>query len=251
MMSPEMQSFALIFLAWFSVGVDAYGNGQVTAACSTMMPSHGASAQTSSSPYVLTLSKTTYSPGEKITVTLTSSSGSTQFQGFLIQARSVSGTTSWGSFQVTSDAQTLTCTTAADAVSHTSNSRKTNLQVTWVAPTSTTENIQIRATVVQTELVFWTNVNSPTLSFMAVASNTASSTASTTATSTTTTTTTATSTARAINTSSSTLNNGTSVTKTTTSINNNQSSGGSQLRIQNFQAFLLFGVVVIISFLVQ
>ncbi|XP_040216118.1 putative ferric-chelate reductase 1 isoform X2 [Rana temporaria] len=250
-MSPAIQSFALIFLAWFSVGVDAYGNGLVTAACSSMMPQHGASAQTSSSPYILTLSKTTYSPGEKITATLTSSSGSTQFKGFLIQARSASDTTPWGSFQVTSDAQTLTCTTAADSVSHASSSRKTSLQVTWIAPTSTTANIQIRATVVQTESVFWTNVNSPTLSYMAVPSNTASSTASTTTTTSATTTTAISgSTTTTSSTSSSTLNNGASVTKTT-SINNNQSSGGSQLCIQNFQAFLLFCLVVVVSFLVQ
>lgn len=165
-MSPAIQSFALIFLAWFSVRVDAYANGQVTDACSTMMPQHGASAQTSSSPYVLTLSKNTYSPGEKITVTLTSSSGSPQFEGFLIQARSGNNTTPLGSFQVTSNAQTLTCTTAASAVSQTSSSGKNSLQVTWVAPTSTADNIQIRATVVQTGMVFWTNVGSPTLSYV-------------------------------------------------------------------------------------
>ncbi|KAM5148174.1 putative ferric-chelate reductase 1 isoform 2-T2 [Mantella aurantiaca] len=230
MKSLAVQSFGLIFLAWFSIRADAYSNGLVTSACSTMMPDHGASAQVSSSPYILNLAKSTYSPGEKITITLTSTSGSTPFKGFLIQARSGTDSTPLGSFQVTTtDAQTLTCTTAASAVSHRSMSQKTSLQVTWVAPTSTTADIQIRATVVQAERTFWTNVSSK-LSYMTVPSNTASSTTSTT------TTTSGSTVSTTTTTSSSTVN-----TTTTTSSSTSQKS----------QAFLVFCVVVAIYFLVQ
>ncbi|KAM9324793.1 putative ferric-chelate reductase 1 [Gastrophryne carolinensis] len=108
-----------------------------------MLPNHGAAAQTSSPPYTLSLDKTTYSPGDKITVTL-SSPGLTPFKGFLIQARSGSDATALGSFQVTTNAQTLTCTTTASAVSHTSGSGKSSVQVQWTAPSSTAD-IQLSA----------------------------------------------------------------------------------------------------------
>ncbi|XP_072275317.1 defense protein l(2)34Fc-like [Pyxicephalus adspersus] len=250
-MNCLVQSFVLLFLGCFSIRTDAYPDGLVTSSCSTMMPNHGVPAQTSSSPYILSLAKTTYSPGEKITVTLTSSSGSTKFRGFLIQARSGSDTTPLGSFQVTtSNARTLTCSQAADAVSQTLNDGKTSLTMTWEAPTSTTADIQIIATVVQTGQVFWTKVASSKLSYMAVPNNTISSTVSTTATSGSTVSTTATSgsTMRTGSTSSSSMNNGTSVTATS---KNNIPSGGSQLCAQHFKVFLLFCIVMAISFLVQ
>ncbi|KAM5148176.1 putative ferric-chelate reductase 1 [Mantella aurantiaca] len=143
--------------------VNAYPNGNVVESCSSMTPNHGVSAQASNAPYSLTVSKTTYSAGEQILVTL---SGSSQFKGFLIQARSGSSTTPLGSFQVTDNtAQTLTCSTTASAVSQTASSSKSNIQVKWLAPSSGNSDIQLRATVVQSERVFWTNVASCTITY--------------------------------------------------------------------------------------
>ncbi|XP_063794828.1 putative ferric-chelate reductase 1 [Pseudophryne corroboree] len=136
-----------------------------------MMPEHGASAQTSTSPYILTLAKSTYSPGENIAVTLTSNSGATQFKGFLIQARSGSDSTPVGSFKTSStNVQTLTCSSTASSVSHTSSTAKTSIQVTWVAPNSNLTDIQIRATVVQVGTIFWTNLLSPKIAYVALSS---------------------------------------------------------------------------------
>ncbi|XP_063283411.1 putative ferric-chelate reductase 1 [Pelobates fuscus] len=159
--------------------ITAYPNGQgIEGSCTTLQPSHGASAQTSSAPYTVGLSKSTYSSGERITVTLSTNAGATQFTGFLIQARAGSSNTPIGSFETSNaNAQTLTCTTSASAVSHTSNSKKSNIQVTWVAPNANITNLQFRATVVQVEKTFWINVASSTLTY--VAATTSSTTVST------------------------------------------------------------------------
>ncbi|XP_068098735.1 putative ferric-chelate reductase 1 [Hyperolius riggenbachi] len=148
--------------------INAYGNGRVESACSTMLPQHGANAQTSTAPYTLVLSKTTYSANEQITVTL---KGSSQFEGVFMQARSGSSATPLGTFTVTgSDLQTLTCTSAASAVSHTSSNLKSSVTTTWVAP-NINSDVQIRATVVQSEKVFWTNVLSCTLTYNATSAS--------------------------------------------------------------------------------
>ncbi|XP_040263266.1 putative ferric-chelate reductase 1 [Bufo bufo] len=173
-MDPTLQTIAVLLMASLPIYVYAYPDGKVTSSCVTMTPVHGVQAQTSSPPYTLTLDKYTYSAGEKIQVTLSSSA--TQFKGFLIQARSESSTTPVGSFVTTnSNTQTLTCTSAASSVSHTSSTAKPNIAVTWVAPASSTADIQIRAAVVQTEYVFWTNVLSAKITYVAF-NNTSSTT---------------------------------------------------------------------------
>lgn len=143
---------------------NGYPNGLVQDSCSSMEPSHGASSQNSAAPYSLSLSKSTYSAGQAITVTLT---GSTQFTGFLIQARSGSSSTPLGSFTASGNAQTLTCTSTASAVSHTSGNSKSSVQMTWVAPANSNTDIQLRATVVQTQRVYWTGILSSKLTYNA------------------------------------------------------------------------------------
>ncbi|KAG8555931.1 hypothetical protein GDO81_017865 [Engystomops pustulosus] len=168
-MALFLQNIAVFFLASFPMYLYAYPNGQVTDSCVTMTPSHGVPAQTSSPPYILSLDKNTYSAGDKIKVTLGSSSGVTQFKGFLIQARSGSATVPVGSFVTSnSNSQTLTCTSAASSVSHTSSTGKTSIDVTWVAPMTNVTDIQIRATVVQTGSVFWTNVASAKIAYVPI-----------------------------------------------------------------------------------
>ncbi|XP_069593526.1 putative defense protein isoform X1 [Ranitomeya imitator] len=164
-MDPLLQNIIVLLMASFPIYTYAYPNGQVTAACDSMTPSHGASSQTSSPPYTLSLDKYTYSPGDKIKVILSGSAS--QFRGFMIQARSGSSTAPLGSFVTSNaDAQVLTCTSAASAVSQTSSSGKSSIDVTWVAPASVTSDIQIKATVVQTGQVFWTNVASAKIAYV-------------------------------------------------------------------------------------
>ncbi|XP_069812003.1 putative ferric-chelate reductase 1 [Dendropsophus ebraccatus] len=163
-MSPLTQITVILLVASAFVCTNGYPNGLVQDACSSMVPNHNANTQTSASPYSLSLSKSTYSGGQQITVTLT---GSSQFLGFLIQARSGSSSTPLGSFKASGNAQTLDCTSAASAVSQTSGSSKSSVAVTWVAPANSNADIQLRATVVQSERVFWTGILSSKLTYNA------------------------------------------------------------------------------------
>ncbi|CAH2311770.1 Hypothetical predicted protein [Pelobates cultripes] len=99
-------------------------------------------------------------------VTLKNTTADSVIEGFLIQARDGSSTTPIGSFQVSgNDVQMLTCTTAASAVSHTSDSSKAQVQVTWVAPNANYTNLLFRATVVQNATIFWEGVVSNKLTY--------------------------------------------------------------------------------------
>ncbi|XP_075473237.1 putative ferric-chelate reductase 1 [Ascaphus truei] len=165
-MDPSLQNIVVLLGVLFPLLTAAYRNGRVEAACMTMEPGHEVAGQTTDPPYSLTMSKSNYSDGEELTVTLSTNPGAVQFRGFLIQARAGNGKTPLGSFKISgSDAQTLKCTTDASAVSHTSNSNKTSVQVTWVAPRINMSDIQLRATVVQTKLIFWMPVYGPTLNY--------------------------------------------------------------------------------------
>ncbi|XP_073427375.1 putative ferric-chelate reductase 1 [Dendrobates tinctorius] len=164
-MNPLFQ-YMVVALVLFPLQVTAYPNGLVTEACSDMSPQHGYAAQTSSAPYMLTASKTSYKAGDKITVTLKNTSQDYPIEGFLIQARQPNSNTPLGSFQVTgSDIQTLNCTTTASAVSHTSDKAKDIVEVTWIAPNVTFSTIQFRATAVSNLSIFWTNLAGPSLTY--------------------------------------------------------------------------------------
>ncbi|CAL8292121.1 unnamed protein product [Lota lota] len=138
-----------------------------------MVPSHGVSAQTGSSPYTVTSDKTTYKDGDKITVRL-QSTGSTTFKGFLLQAREVGSAVTLGSFTVTSGpAQLLSCGQRSNsAVSHSSSVKKTAITATWTASVSKAPKpIEFRATFVQSYSTFWVSLRSPILSYNGVLPN--------------------------------------------------------------------------------
>ncbi|XP_053549696.1 putative ferric-chelate reductase 1 [Bombina bombina] len=165
MMAYVLWSIVVLLGILSSHQIAAYPDGKVSAACSTMEPVHGTTAQTSAAPYSLQVSKTNYTNGDKITVTLQNTT-SQLIEGFLIQARSGSSTTPLGYFEISgSDVQTLKCTTGASAVSHTSGAQKSSVKVTWVAPNSNISDIQLRATVVASEKIYWLNVLGPKLTY--------------------------------------------------------------------------------------
>nr|XP_055037980.1 putative ferric-chelate reductase 1 isoform X1 [Misgurnus anguillicaudatus] len=146
--------------------VHMYPNGLVTDACSDMVPSHrSSSAQTSSSPYTITATPTSFKGGDEITVTL---SGSVNFKGFMLQAYKAGTNTPIGTFTVTNNqAQGLTCFGVANsAVSQTSKSGKPSIQVKWKAPTSgQLSNVEFRATFVQAFSTFWVGVKSSAITY--------------------------------------------------------------------------------------
>ncbi|XP_030623462.1 putative ferric-chelate reductase 1 [Chanos chanos] len=139
-----------------------YPSGAVGASCGSMTPVHRSySSQGTTAPYTVTADRDSFMNGDEITVTLRASSSA--FTGFMLQARAVGGTTPVGSFSVnTADAQLLTCNgQSGSAVSHTSSSQKTTIQIKWKAPTSgNLQNIEFMGTFVRSFSVFWVGVKS-------------------------------------------------------------------------------------------
>ncbi|XP_069497653.1 putative defense protein 3 isoform X2 [Ambystoma mexicanum] len=96
-------------------------------------------------------------------MTISGNTPTTTFEGFLIQARSDSSKDApLGSFVISgTPAQTLKCSASSDAVSHVNNQAKNSIKVNWMPPKDNISNIQLRATIVQTKLVFWAKVPGP------------------------------------------------------------------------------------------
>ncbi|XP_056379308.1 putative ferric-chelate reductase 1 isoform X1 [Hyla sarda] len=160
-MDLPVRQFTLLSLIFLPMHSNGFPNGKVEIACRTMMPSHdGVDAQISPSPYSLSFSSVNYTGILGFIVTLGKElPNATDFKGFMFQARAPGQITPQGTFVVTSpDAQTLTCTSTNDTVSHTSNSMKSSVSVIWLPPKKAITNIQFRAAVVQTKPIFWINV---------------------------------------------------------------------------------------------
>ncbi|EMP33184.1 Glycogen debranching enzyme [Chelonia mydas] len=141
-----------------------FPDGKISPACDSMLPSHGNSvSQTTSAPYRISISSTSFDPGNKITVTLQAIDNSS-FKGFLLQARAVRGDGIVGTFQIIDpNTQGILCNQIQNsAMSHTNRNSKQNVTAIWVAPPGT-GNVQFRATVVQSLSVFWADVRSQTL----------------------------------------------------------------------------------------
>ncbi|XP_032884755.1 putative ferric-chelate reductase 1 isoform X2 [Amblyraja radiata] len=151
------------FTATFLVDVLGYQDGVVGVVCESMLPNHGSNPQTSDAPYRITANTSTFNPGDIIQVTLDGISGGS-FEGVLLEARTPSSTIPRGTFRATNPlVQLLTCNVDGtpypnSAVSHTSNSDKSEIIVNWIAPD--VGNIEFRATFVQSFSTFWTGVTS-------------------------------------------------------------------------------------------
>ncbi|XP_037763496.2 putative ferric-chelate reductase 1 isoform X1 [Chelonia mydas] len=153
-----------LFCAVFSARVLGFPDGKISPACDSMLPSHGNSvSQTTSAPYRISISSTSFDPGNKITVTLQAIDNSS-FKGFLLQARAVRGDGIVGTFQIIDpNTQGILCNQIQNsAMSHTNRNSKQNVTAIWVAPPGT-GNVQFRATVVQSLSIFWADVRSQTL----------------------------------------------------------------------------------------
>ncbi|XP_028289017.1 putative ferric-chelate reductase 1 isoform X2 [Parambassis ranga] len=164
----EMDLVVVLLLLCGAPVVRGYGSGLVMDSCEDMRPRHGQnSPQTGSSPFTIITEKSTYSAGEDVKVKL-QAPASTPFTGFLLEAREVGSQTPVGSYTVTDgQARLLTCSQRPNsAVSHRSNSAKTNIQVLWRSGTSgDMKNIEFHASFVQTYSTFWVDVKSPVLNF--------------------------------------------------------------------------------------
>ncbi|TKS80417.1 ADAMTS-like protein 2 [Collichthys lucidus] len=149
-----------------------FPNGSVAFSCGNMMPVHPPfSPSTSSPPFTLSPSSATYRPGGVISVTVeVVKNSSTEFQGFLLQARSrKEHAVMWpvGKF-INLDTTLFTvlhCNNMENsAVSQASGAKRKKIQLTWEAPSNSNHgDIYFSATLVQNYRTFWVQLNSSTL----------------------------------------------------------------------------------------
>uniref|UniRef100_A0A674B7G2 Ferric chelate reductase 1 n=1 Tax=Salmo trutta TaxID=8032 RepID=A0A674B7G2_SALTR len=165
-MGRRLWTILLLVQTLCLTSVDAYPDGKVTESCGSMMPIHGHAPNTSHSPYTLAVNVTKFSSGDYIQVTL---SGTTYFEGFLLEARNASNPDSdaVGSFILTNPktTQLLKCGhTAGSAVSHTSDARQTKIVVIWNAPQNSPDAVEFLVTVVAHFKTFWVKIPGPVVS---------------------------------------------------------------------------------------
>ncbi|XP_034293220.1 ferric-chelate reductase 1-like isoform X2 [Pantherophis guttatus] len=156
--------FGIIFCTLFVSQIFGYPYNDISIACDSMLPDHGSSPQTSSPPYVISVSFDRYDPGNEIQVVLegTSTSG---FKAFMVQAREIDGNVPVGMFHIVDpNTQGLPCANMTNsAVSHINPIIKHRITTIWVAPQGT-RRIRIMGTFVQDYDNYWVGVHSKTLS---------------------------------------------------------------------------------------
>ncbi|XP_070989454.1 putative ferric-chelate reductase 1 isoform X2 [Oncorhynchus clarkii lewisi] len=165
-MGGRLWTIQLLVQTLCLTSVDAFSNGKVTEACGSMMPKHGHAPNTTHSPYTLAVNVTEFSSGDYIQVTI---SGTTYFEGFLLEARNASNPDSAavGSFILTNPktTQLLQCGHTPDsAVSHTSDARQTQIVVIWKAPQNSPAAVKFLVTVVAHYKTFWVKIPGPVVS---------------------------------------------------------------------------------------
>uniref|UniRef100_A0A9R1SNS0 Ferric chelate reductase 1 n=2 Tax=Cyprinus carpio TaxID=7962 RepID=A0A9R1SNS0_CYPCA len=159
-------ALAILWTLCFLSSISGYKNGKVEKSCASMMPEHHSQPNTTASPYTLTVNTSQFSPGDNIRVVL---SGSEHFEGFLIQARDATNPDGQaiGSFTLVDPdiSQGLTCNSIeGSAVSHTSNAKKTEIQLIWKAPSNAPPTVQFLATVLAHYKIFWLKLTGPVIS---------------------------------------------------------------------------------------
>ncbi|XP_059176709.1 putative ferric-chelate reductase 1 [Physella acuta] len=163
MMSVLEKTLLFIVALCFKTG-NCFPNGaNVDSSCSNLVPQHGASSQTSTPPYKITFTPTSYTAGQTVSVTISANPSS--FKGFMIQARRADGSSSerLGSFTPVANTQQA-C--SGQALVHTNSDSKSLLTFNWTPASTYLGNVVFRVTYVQAERTFWANIASSTLTFV-------------------------------------------------------------------------------------
>lgn len=123
----------LTLIGVFATRVSGYAGGAPNseAICQDLTPKHGVDAQSSASPYKLTLDKTEVKPGQEVKLTI--SGNGVTFKGFLVQGRKVGSegpSSPVGKFiavQNAGESQPLNCgNIVGSSITHTNNKEKTS-----------------------------------------------------------------------------------------------------------------------------
>ncbi|XP_067027448.1 ferric-chelate reductase 1-like isoform X3 [Acropora muricata] len=161
----SFRQIALIALLEVS-NILGFSYGPPLSTCEYMLPHHrGSKAQTGVSPYNITVSNNSYSPGDNLTVSIY---GTKTFTGFMLQAQSIHGSVAWplGIFMdIGDEAENIQCSGGEleNTVSH-NNPKKikwTSRQFTWRAPAKGAGDIHFIGTIVESYHTYWVKVTSP------------------------------------------------------------------------------------------
>jgi hypothetical protein len=153
----------LLGLSAFLPGVvRAFPNGAPSAACVRIFPEghRTVSQPLEDSPFSLNVSSFggQYTPGETYRLTL---SGSGDFRGLLVQARSIADNSPVGSFEDISALTRLSsCDRADSAITHSSRVDKTSVELLFTAPPAGTGPFRFQYAVVDTFSVFYAPIMS-------------------------------------------------------------------------------------------
>ncbi|KAL8598989.1 hypothetical protein ACOMHN_006798 [Nucella lapillus] len=175
---PRRDHFLKVALVVMSMVAPAFGtsSGALPKACNNLTPMHGGTAQTSASPYTVTFTPSTFTPGgSPVTVTLSKTSGSPVFKGFLLTTQYDQGDPSVrpGVFGDLPANTKLICTNNK-AVTHSSPNTQNSLSFKWTPPATRGGNVRFRATFVQSLNTYWVDVRPATL-LMEYSANTSQS----------------------------------------------------------------------------
>ncbi|KAK7100297.1 hypothetical protein V1264_023275 [Littorina saxatilis] len=144
--------------------VSPHSSGAPAFVCSSMIPGHGESTTTYTDPFVVTVSSSTYSPLQLITVSIEPMMD-VQIRGFIIEARpadSRNTDTRIGSFVAGADSKVI-CDSGA--ITHSYSTDRFSVTVSWRAPAIPQGDVVFRATVVRRYRDFYTELYSNALSF--------------------------------------------------------------------------------------
>ncbi|XP_049761390.1 reelin domain-containing protein 1 [Elephas maximus indicus] len=163
MVSAALAGWACTTLCLASCSA-AFSHGASSAACVDMQPKHVQVRPQNAGTHHITIhtSSNSYSPGDKVPVTMRSSH---DFMGFLLQARRVSNQQIVGTFVfIPPHSKLMTCSEEADTVTHSDKSLKRNLSFVWKAPAQPVGAIRFLLSVVQSYFVYWARIESPVVS---------------------------------------------------------------------------------------
>ncbi|XP_029931568.1 mucin-2-like [Myripristis murdjan] len=160
-------SYLCLILSWNYILVEGFASNLFPQSCGNLDPTsgngfnlHTAPGQTTPSPFTVSVSQTTYEPGQTITVTL---EGTGQFIGFLLEAHEEGENVAVGRFILTSgDATLMTCNNKQDsAVRQSNNQGKTSVSVIWTASSAESPgNIVFKTTFMTRIDTYWIAVPS-------------------------------------------------------------------------------------------
>lgn len=153
--------------------IEGYESGAPTEVCDTMLPNHGAPAQTKESPYMLTPNRKTVKPSESITLTLASKDFS-KFKGFMIQARNSNGhpigsfaslPASKNNTEFKGKWKLITCPDGPEnnTATHVNPVEKSRVVLTWTAPKDLSTSFKFRYTVAKNGGEYWVGKESETI----------------------------------------------------------------------------------------